>query len=253
MAFQGILLSPSTPSCLNYDLILHSVTATCKEEKFSTFSEKQKTKIHSFLKTFVQFLKIAISMKTLLLSTDSKLIYEFRNGNNQSLETLIYRYKDKIFSSILFLVKDKYLAEDLFQDTFIKIIDTIRDCSYNEEGKFLSYAIRIAHNICVDNFRKVKRTQAAETDDDNFSEIYNFSDDAADKNIIQLQTSERVRQLLEMLPEDQREVIVLRHFADLSFKEIAKVTNCNISTALGRMRYALINMRRIIADKQVAL
>lgn len=193
-------------------------------------------------------------MKTLLLSTDAKLIYEFRNGNNQSLETLICRYKDKVFSSILFLVKDKYVAEDLFQDTFIKIIDSIRDCSYNEEGKFLSYAIRIAHNICVDHFRKVKRTQSAETDDNNnYSEIYNFPDDAADKNIIELQTSERVKQLLNMLPEDQREVIVLRHFADLSFKEIAKVTNCNISTALGRMRYALINIRRIIADKQVAL
>ncbi|WP_018614063.1 RNA polymerase sigma factor [Segetibacter koreensis] len=193
-------------------------------------------------------------MKTLLLAPDTQLIQEFKYGNNKALEILAWRYKEKIFSSILFLVKDKYLAEDLFQDTFIKIIDTIRNDNYTEEGKFLSYAIRIAHNLCVDHFRKVKRVQIVNTGDQNeYFEIFNSSEDAVDKNIIRVQTSDLVRQLLDMLPEDQREVIVLRHFADLSFKEIAEMTNCSINTALGRMRYALTNMRRILAEKQVAL
>lgn len=193
-------------------------------------------------------------MKTLLLATDFQLVQEFKNGNNKALEFLIWRYKEKVFSSILFLVKDKYLAEDLFQDTFIKIIDTLRDNSYNEEGKFLSYAIRIAHNICVDHFRKVKRVQVVNTGDNNdFFEIFASSDNSADRDIIQLQTNERVRQLLNKLPEDQREVIVLRHFADLSFKEIAEMTNCGINTALGRMRYGLTSIRKMLAEKQIAL
>jgi RNA polymerase sigma-70 factor (ECF subfamily) len=192
-------------------------------------------------------------MKTLLLATDQQLVQEFRNGNNNALEFLIWRYKEKIFSSILFLIKDKYLAEDLFQDTFIKIIDTIRDNSYNEEGKFLAYAIRIAHNICVDHFRKVKRVQISNTPDNELFEDLNVSDNTADKNMIQFQTSERVRLLLSKLPEEQREVIVLRHFADLSFKEIAEMTNCSINTALGRMRYALTNLRKILSEKQIAL
>jgi RNA polymerase sigma-70 factor (ECF subfamily) len=193
-------------------------------------------------------------MKTLLLSTDSHLVHAFKNGNNNALEILIWRYKEKIFSSILFLVKDKYLAEDLFQDAFIKIVDTIRNDSYTEEGRFLPYAIRVAHNICVDHFRKVKRVQVVNTGDNNdFFEIFNSTDNSVDKNMIERQTSVRVKQLLDMLPEEQREVIVLRHFADLSFKQIAEMTNCNINTALGRMRYALANMRKILAEKQVAL
>ncbi len=193
-------------------------------------------------------------MKTLLLAKDSHLVQEFKNGNNKALEVLIWRYKEKIFSSIIFLVKDKYLAEDLFQDTFIKIIDTIQNDTYTEEGKFLSYAIRVAHNICVDHFRKVKRVQVVNTGDNNdFFEIFNATHDAADKNIIQVQTSGRVKQLLDLLPEDQREVIVLRHFADLSFKQIAEVTGCGLNTALGRMRYALTNIRRILEEKQIVM
>src|SRR3954470_16641727 len=180
---------------------------------------------------------MTISMKTLLLASDFQLIEEFRNGNEKGLEVLIWKYKEKIFSSILFLVKDKYLAEDLFQDTFIKIIDTLRNDQYSEEGKFLSYAIRVAHNICVDHFRKVKRVQFVHTGDNNdFFEIFNAAEGSTDKGIIQLQTSDRIKQLLDLLPPDQREVIVLRHFADLSFKQIAEMTNCGINTALGRMR-----------------
>src|SRR6476661_3946861 len=134
-------------------------------------------------------------MKTLLLSTDSQLVHEFKDGNNSALEILIWRYKEKMFSTILFLVKDKYLAEDLFQDAFIKIIDTIRSNRYKEEGKFLPWAIRITHNLCVDHFRKVKRAPAVKTtDDQNLFEMYNFREESADQRLIQNQTQERVSQ-----------------------------------------------------------
>lgn len=192
-------------------------------------------------------------MKTLLLVSDFQLIEEFKNGNQKGLEVLIWRHREKVFSSILFLVKDKYLAEDLFQDTFIKVIDSIRDNSYTEEGKFLAFAVRIAHNICVDHFRKVKRVQIINKGDIDFFEVFTSSDNSADQNIIQFQTSDRLKRLLNELPEDQREVIVLRHFADLSFKEIAEMTNCSINTALGRMRYALTNLRKMLAEREIAL
>src|SRR5206468_6016676 len=132
-----------------------------------------------------------------------------------ALEILISRYRDKIFSTILFLVKDKYLAEDLFQDAFIKIIDTIRNNRYTEEGKFLPWAIRIAHNLCVDHFRKVKRAPAVKTSDDrDIFEVINFSEPGADHRLMQSQSHDRVRKMLELLPEDQREVIIMRHYAD---------------------------------------
>jgi RNA polymerase sigma-70 factor (ECF subfamily) len=193
-------------------------------------------------------------MKTLSLATDTQLVHSFQDGNTRALEVLVNRYKDKIFSSIQFLVKDKYLAEDLFQDVFIKIIDTLRANRYNDEGKFLPWAMRIAHNLCVDHFRKVKRTPAIKTGDDrDIFEVINVFEDGADTKIMQNQSHDRVRKMLDMLPEEQREVIVLRHFADLSFKDIALMTNCSINTALGRMRYGLINMRKIMEEKEIAI
>lgn len=193
-------------------------------------------------------------MKNLSQSTDNQLVHAFSAGNNKALEILLSRYQDKIFSTILFLVKDKYLAEDLFQDAFIKIIDTIRNNRYTEEGKFLPWATRIAHNLCVDYFRKVKRTPAVKTSDDqDIFEMYNFVEDAADKKMMQQEAQERIRLMLNLLPEEQREVIVLRHYADLSFKEIAEMTNCSINTSLGRMRYGLINMRKLLPERQIAL
>jgi RNA polymerase sigma-70 factor (ECF subfamily) len=181
-------------------------------------------------------------------------VYAFQEGDNEALKILVNRYRDKIFSIILFLVKDKYLAEDLFQDAFIKIIDTIRCGRYTEEGKFLPWATRIAHNLCVDHFRKVKRNPPVKTSDDHdIFEMYTFAEEAPDQKIIQAETSERVRLMLKMLPEEQREVIVLRHFADMSFKEIAEITNCSINTSLGRMRYGLINMRKMLTEKQIVL
>jgi RNA polymerase sigma factor (sigma-70 family) len=193
-------------------------------------------------------------MNSLRSKTDHELIHLFRDGDLHALEALVLRHKDKLYTSILFLVKDKYLAEDIFQDVLIKIIDTIRGGRYTEEGKFLPWAMRIAHNLCVDHFRKVKRTPAIKTSDDrDIFEVINFTEDGADTIMMKRQSHDRVRQMLDMLPEDQREVIILRHYADLSFKEIASLTHCSINTALGRMRYGLINLRKIMMEKKIAL
>jgi len=196
-----------------------------------------------------------MSMKTLTQASDTQLIHAFQERNaNDALEVLINRYKDKIFSSILFLVKDKYLAEDLFQDVFIKVIGTLKNNRYSEEGKFLPWALRISHNLCIDYFRKVKRTPPIKTSDNkDIFETINTVEDSSETKMMNSQSHERVRSMLNMLPEDQREVIVLRHFADLSFKEIADITNCSINTALGRMRYGLMNLRKLMLEKQIAL
>lgn len=193
-------------------------------------------------------------MRTLDQVSDIDLILSFQNGDTCAFENLIHRYKDKIFSSILFFVKDSYLAEDLFQDVFIKIIDTLKNKRYTEEGKFLPWALRIAHNLCVDYFRKVKRAPSIRTSDNkDIFELLQISEEGPDTKVMQSQSHDRVRQMLDMLPEEQREIIVLRHYANLSFKEIAVITNCSINTALGRMRYGLINLRKMMLEKQISL
>lgn len=193
-------------------------------------------------------------MTTLPRLTDHELINLFVAGNVNALETLVLRHKDKLYTSIHFLVKDKYLAEDIFQDVFIRIIDTVRGGRYTDEGKFLPWAMRIAHNLCVDHFRKVKRQPTIKTgDDQDIFEVLNFTEENAEDKMIRSQSHDRVRTMLDQLPEDQREVIILRHYADLSFKEIAELTGCSINTALGRMRYGLINLRKMMVQKQIAL
>lgn len=193
-------------------------------------------------------------MASLTKLTDHELVNSFTTGNIYALETLVIRHKDKLYTSILFLVKDKYLAEDIFQETFIRIIDTMNSGRYTEEGKFLPWAMRIAHNLCVDHFRKVKRTPVIKTSDNqDIFEVLNFTEESAEDKIIKKQSHSRVRDMLDQLPEDQREVIILRHYADMSFKEIASVTNCSINTALGRMRYGLINLRKMMMQKHIAL
>ena len=189
--------------------------------------------------------------------SDTQLILSFQNGNLNALDALIERYKDKIYSSIYFLVKDKYLAEDIFQDTFIRIIDTLRSKRYNEEGKFISWAMRISHNLCVDHFRRIKRMPPLITSDQKditqLFEVLGINDENAEQKIMKKQTYGKVEGILDRLPEDQREVIVLRHYADMSFKEIASLTNCSINTALGRMRYGLINLRKMVSEHQLVL
>jgi RNA polymerase sigma factor (sigma-70 family) len=193
-------------------------------------------------------------MKCLTNYTDQQLVHLYMEGDFDAITTLVNRYKDRIYTSIYLLVKDKYLAEDLFQDVFIRVNDTLRAGRYTNEGKFLPWTLRIAHNLCVDHFRKVKRIPTIKTSDEyDIFEVLNFSDANAEGKMMQDQTNDKIRQMIDMLPEDQREVIILRHYADLSFKEIAELTKCNINTALGRMRYGLINLRRMMNEKQIAL
>ncbi len=186
--------------------------------------------------------------------SDQQIVKMYMDGDANALSTLVTRYKDKIFTSIYLLVKDRYLAEDLFQDVFIRIIDTLKGGRYTDEGKFLPWAMRIAHNLCVDHFRKVKRNPTIKTSDDrDIFEVLNFSEEGVDNRIMNDQTSDKVRRMVDLLPEDQREVLILRHYADLSFKEISQLTNCSINTALGRMRYGLLNLRKMMTEKQIAL
>lgn len=186
--------------------------------------------------------------------SDFELIQSFQQGNSTALESLILRHKDRLFTSIQLLVRDKYLAEDIFQETFIRVIDTLRSRRYNEEGKFLPWVMRIARNLCVDHFRKVKRAPAIKTgDNQDLFEVLNVSDETMEDKMIRNQSHDRVRHLLDELPSDQREVIILRHYADMSFKEIAQLTDCSINTALGRMRYGLINLRKMMTQRQIAL
>ena len=186
--------------------------------------------------------------------TDNELIQLFQQGNPRAFDVLIDRHQERIFNAINFMVKDSYLAEDLIQDIFIKIIGNLKLGKYNDEGKFLPWALRIAHNYCVDHFRKVKRTPTIKTSDDqDLFEIIKHTDHPADYKMTRSQSHRDIQELVDLLPEEQREIIVLRHYANLSFKEIAQMTNCSINTALGRMRYGLINLRKMMNERGMSL
>jgi RNA polymerase sigma-70 factor (ECF subfamily) len=192
-------------------------------------------------------------MKAYNSQSDNQLIQLYLNGESHAFSFLLSRYKTKIFTSIYLLVKDEYLAEDIFQDVFIRIIESLKKGTYVENGKFLSWAVRIAHNMCMDHFRKVKRTPTIKTSDDcDIFEQYNFAEPGADVKMMQIETHDSVKKAIDKLPQDQREIIILRHFANLSFREIANLSNISINTALGRMRYALINMRKMLPETQIA-
>ena len=193
-------------------------------------------------------------MKSLVTLSDQQLVNLYIDGNSAALSTLVLRYKSKLYTSIYLLVKDKYLAEDMFQEVFIRVIDKLKNGQYTEEGKFLPWIMRIAHNMCLDHFRKIKRLPVIKTSDDvDIFEMLNFSVKSAEEHMITGQSRERVRKMLDMLPEDQREIIIMRHYADLTFKEIAALKKISINTALGRMRYGLINLRKTMVEKQIAL
>jgi RNA polymerase sigma-70 factor (ECF subfamily) len=185
---------------------------------------------------------------------DNELIVSYLNGNEISLQQLILRHQRKIFTSIVVLVKDKELAEDIFQETFIKIINTLRSGNYQEEGKFIHWAVRIAHNLVIDHFRKNNRMPMLR-DTDDYSVVNNLklADENVEDRMVREQLHKEIRLLVEELPFDQREVVIMRHFADMSFKEIAETTDVSINTALGRMRYALINLRRLIKRKKISV
>ncbi len=186
--------------------------------------------------------------------TDKELIDLYLEGHEHALESLINRHQDKVFTSIMMFVKDTNLAEDIFQDTFIKVLHTLRSGTYKEEGKFAPWVMRISYNLCIDHFRRLKRNPMVATSDGfDIFEVLKFADENAEDRIIRKETHHKVRKLVESLPEEQREVVILRHYAGLSFKEIADTTGVSINTALGRMRYALINLRKMITENAISL
>ncbi|MEM9921151.1 MAG: sigma-70 family RNA polymerase sigma factor [Bacteroidota bacterium] len=185
---------------------------------------------------------------------DQSLIACYLEGNERAFEELLNRHKNKIYTSIYLFVKDQSLAEDIFQEVFIKIIDTLRKGKYNHEGKFVQWAMRISYNMCVDYFRRNKRRpKVSPTEAFDIFDILQVTDDNAEQRIIKSQTHAKVRKLVDQLPPEQREVVILRHYADMSFKEISQLTRVSINTALGRMRYALINIRKMIEEKEITL
>jgi RNA polymerase sigma factor (sigma-70 family) len=185
-----------------------------------------------------------------LMLNDQQLIDSYLQGNEKSFEVLLSRHKDRVYTSIYMFVKDDELAEDLFQEVFIKIIDTFRKGKYNHEGKFIQWALRISYNLCVDHFRKSKRnTKVSSTDSFDIMTTIDSKDDNMETLMIKDQTHTKIRDIIDLLPDEQKEVIMLRHYADMSFKEISLVTRVSINTALGRMRYALINIRKMMGQE----
>ncbi|WP_257657213.1 RNA polymerase sigma factor [Parapedobacter lycopersici] len=186
--------------------------------------------------------------------TDRELIRLYVSGNEAGLEGLIDRYKSKIYTSIYLLVKDEYLAEDIFQDTFIKVINTLREGRYNDEGKFLPWVVRIAHNLVIDHYRKERRAPTiVNADGFDIFDILHFADESMESRMIREQTYKDLRKMIQLLPDDQKEVLIMRHYGEMSFKEIADVTEVSINTALGRMRYALNNLRKMMYGKELAV
>jgi RNA polymerase sigma factor (sigma-70 family) len=186
--------------------------------------------------------------------SDQELIGKYLAGHESALEKLILRHKNRVFAYVLMVVKDKELAEDLFQDTFIKVINTFRSGQYKEEGKFIQWVMRIAHNLIIDYFRKAKRIPIVENNDDyDIFDKVRIPVESVEEQMITEQIHHDVKKLIEYLPKEQKEVLVMRHYGDMSFKDIAEVTNVSINTALGRMRYALINLRKLVKEKDVIL
>jgi len=192
-------------------------------------------------------------MRRQILS-DQELIGQYIKGHEGSLEVLINRHKSKIFTHIVLIVRDRALAEDLFQDAFIKVIRTLRAGKYREEGKFLPWVMRIAHNLAVDHFRKSNRMPTTSGSDDfDIFDVISDTQASIEDVVVEDEIHTDLRALVEELPEKQKEVLIMRHYCDMSFKDIADETNVSINTALGRMRYALINLRALIEEREVTL
>lgn len=192
------------------------------------------------------------------LLNDNELVQLYIGGNEESLSVLLQRHKRKIFSSIIVVVKDQALAEDVFQDTFFKVIQTLKRGQYSEEGKFLPWVIRIARNLIIDHFRRVKKMPPMPVyvnEEGEEISVFNSlsSEDSESGTEDYTKFKKSIRNLISELPEDQREVVLMRMYYDMSFKEIADFTNVSINTALGRMRYALFNLKKMIEDKKLDL
>ncbi|OUS20102.1 RNA polymerase subunit sigma-24 [Nonlabens dokdonensis] len=185
---------------------------------------------------------------------DAVLVKQYINGSEKGLEVLITRHKQRIYSFIFSKVMDRDITEDIFQDTFIKVIRTLKKGKYNEEGKFLPWVMRIAHNLVIDHFRRNKRMPKFQSRNDfDIFDVISDGEESMEYDMITNQMHEDVRKLVEELPADQKEVLTMRIFKEMSFKEIAACTDVSINTALGRMRYALINLRKVIDKHNIVL
>ena len=185
---------------------------------------------------------------------DKQLISAYISGKDSFINEIIRRHQARVMGYIVVSVKDKDIANDIFQDTFIKVVNKLKVGAYNEEGKFIHWVLRIAHNLIIDHFRKTGRVQMVRSSEeyDVFNQLPVFDKNAEDEIMAQ-QTHQRIRELVELLPESQREVLKMRHYQEMSFKDIADQTNVSINTALGRMRYAIINLRKMVEDNNIAL
>jgi len=191
-----------------------------------------------------------------LETTDEKeLIRSYLSGNHSSLQILIKRHQNRLYSYIFLLVKDKQLADDVFQDTYVKVINTLKQGNYRDEGKFIQWVMRIAHNLVIDHFRKSKKVNFVESQNNDYDvfDTIRLTDPSIEEQLVTNQIHSDVKKLLHYLPDEQKEVIVLRCYAGLSFKDIADQTDVSINTALGRMRYALINLRKLIEERSIVL
>lgn len=187
--------------------------------------------------------------------TDNELINEFISGNKQAIEKLIIRHKRKVFTYILMIVRNREVAEDIFQETFIKVFKSINEGKYTDDGRFVAWIMRIAHNLIIDNIRREKRLKTISRDDYEY-DIFNqqkYSEIHKEQSVIKEEVEADLKKIVDELPDVQKQVVIMRHFMDMSFKEIAEETDVSINTALGRMRYAIINMRKIIEEKKINL
>ena len=194
-------------------------------------------------------------MEVLLSMTDEELVVSYAEGNNCAFEILLSRHKQSLFSYILYVVRNRDLADDIFQDTFIKAISTIKQGKYTENGKFRAWITRIAHNLIIDYFRQERNENTVSNDDYEFDLFNNpkLCDDTIEATLVKTQVLDDVKKLVEFLPESQREVLNMRYYQDMSFKEIGDRTGVSINTALGRMRYAIMNMRKMADDNRMVL
>ena len=194
-------------------------------------------------------------MRNIKKLTDEQLVCEYANGNNEAFDTLLIRYKQRLFSYIFQMVRDRDLADDIFQETFIKAITTIRQGRYSDMGKFSAWLYRIARNLAVDSFRAEKGENVVSADDADYDVLNRreLAEDTIEDVMVDLQIEEDLRRLVDRLPDVQRQVLEMRYYQDLLFKEIAEITGVSINTALGRMRYAILNLRRMAKENRVCL
>lgn len=194
-------------------------------------------------------------MQVLKTFTDDQLVAQYAKGNNQAFDELLTRHQSRVFSYILHIVKNRDLAEDIFQETFVKAIMTIKQGRYSENGKFVAWITRIAHNLVIDYYRQEKSENTVSTDEDdtNLLNRKDLCEDNIEDAMVVEQIHKDVKRIIDALPESQREVLVMRYYRNMSFKEIADTTNVSINTALGRMRYAIMNMRRIAEEHNIVL